>query len=70
YNGKIVFSGEKLSSEDAQNPLNAISVIHNDVSLEAGTLVLSNGAGLLVDSFTQKEGSLIVMDGGTSIITN
>ncbi|AFS27837.1 polymorphic outer membrane protein middle domain-containing protein [Chlamydia psittaci] len=70
YNGKIVFSGEKLSSEDAQNLLNAISVIHNDVSLEAGTLVLSNGAGLLVDSFTQKEGSLIVMDGGTSIITN
>ncbi|AFS22498.1 outer membrane autotransporter barrel domain protein [Chlamydia psittaci VS225] len=70
YNGKIVFSGEKLSSEDAQNPLNAISVIHNDVSLEAGTLVLSHGAGLLVNSFTQKEGSLIVMDGGTSIITN
>ncbi|WP_206514999.1 polymorphic outer membrane protein middle domain-containing protein [Chlamydia psittaci] len=70
YNGKIVFSGEKLSSEDAKNPLNATSVIHNDVSLEAGTLVLSNGAGLLVDSFTQKEGSLIVMDGGTSIITN
>ncbi|WP_187759040.1 polymorphic outer membrane protein middle domain-containing protein [Chlamydia abortus] len=70
YNGKIVFSGEKLSSEDAKNPLNATSVIHNDVSLEAGTLVLSSGAGLLVDSFTQKEGSLIVMDGGTSIITN
>ncbi len=70
YNGKIVFSGEKLASEDAQNPLNTISVIHNDVSLEAGTLVLSHGAGLLVDSFTQKEGSLIVMDGGTSIITN
>ncbi|WP_172600742.1 autotransporter domain-containing protein [Chlamydia abortus] len=70
YNGKIVFSGEKLSSEDAKNPLNATSVIHNDVSLEAGTLVLSSGVGLLVDSFTQKEGSLIVMDGGTSIITN
>ncbi|USB81406.1 polymorphic outer membrane protein middle domain-containing protein [Chlamydia psittaci] len=70
YNGKIVFSGEKLSSEDALNPLNTTSVIHNDVSLEAGTLVLSHGAGLLVDSFTQKEGSLIVMDGGTSIITN
>ncbi|WP_366223734.1 polymorphic outer membrane protein middle domain-containing protein [Chlamydia buteonis] len=70
YNGKIVFSGEKLSSEDALNPLNTTSVIHNDVSLEAGTLVLRSGAGLLVDSFTQKEGSLIVMDGGTSIITN
>ncbi|QVE48837.1 polymorphic outer membrane protein middle domain-containing protein [Chlamydia crocodili] len=70
YNGTIVFSGEKLSAEDAKNPLNAMSVINTDVSLEAGTLVLRSGAGLLVDSFVQKDGSLIIMDGGTSIITN
>ncbi|WP_375793196.1 Pmp family polymorphic membrane protein autotransporter adhesin [Chlamydia sp. 12-01] len=70
YNGTIVFSGEKLSTEDAKNPLNALSVFNTDVSLEAGTLVLRRGAGLLVDSFIQQTGSLIIMDGGTSIITN
>ncbi|BAE81491.1 outer membrane protein [Chlamydia felis Fe/C-56] len=69
YNGTIVFSGEKLSTEAAANPLNATSVFDTSVSLEAGTLVLKSGAGLIVDSFTQQEGSLIVMDGGTSIIT-
>lgn len=47
-----------------------MSVINTDVSLEGGTLVLKSGAGILVDSFVQKDGSLIIMDGGTSIITN
>ncbi|MFJ1509753.1 polymorphic outer membrane protein middle domain-containing protein [Chlamydia crocodili] len=70
YNGTVVFSGEKLTKEEAANPLNAMSVFNTDVSLEAGTLVLRSGAGLLVDSFVQKDGSLIIMDGGTSIITN
>ncbi|MEF9519780.1 polymorphic outer membrane protein middle domain-containing protein [Chlamydia crocodili] len=70
YNGTVVFSGEKLTKEEAANPLNATSVFNTEVSLEAGTLVLRSGAGLLVDSFVQKDGSLIIMDGGTSIITN
>ncbi|MEF9497355.1 polymorphic outer membrane protein middle domain-containing protein [Chlamydia sp. 04-14] len=70
YNGTVVFSGEKLTADEAKNSLNAMSVFNTDVSLEAGTLVLRNGAGLLLDSFVQKEGSLIIMDGGTSIITN
>ncbi|WP_370919293.1 polymorphic outer membrane protein middle domain-containing protein [Chlamydia caviae] len=70
YDGTIVFSGEKLSSEEAANPLNAISVFNTGVSLEAGTLILKSGAGLVVDSFIQQEGSLIIMDGGTSIVTH
>lgn len=67
YDGRIVFSGEKLTKEEATNSANTTSIFHCPVVLEAGTLVLKSGATLLVDSFTQNPNSLIIMDGGTTI---
>ncbi|WP_348519262.1 polymorphic outer membrane protein middle domain-containing protein [Chlamydia gallinacea] len=67
YDGRIVFSGEKLTEEEAKDPANTTSIFHCPVVLEAGTLVLKNGATLLTESFTQNPNSLIIMDGGTTI---
>ncbi|EPP37065.1 polymorphic outer membrane protein middle domain-containing protein [Chlamydia avium] len=67
YDGRIVFSGEKLTEEEAQDSANTTSIFHCPVVLESGTMVLKNGATLCADSFIQNPGSLIIMDGGTTI---
>ncbi|WP_348663840.1 polymorphic outer membrane protein middle domain-containing protein [Chlamydia vaughanii] len=70
YDGRIVFSGEKLTPEEAADPANLTSFLHHPVSLEAGTLVLKGGATLSVLSFAQQPGTLVIMDGGTTIDAN
>ncbi|WP_434602033.1 polymorphic outer membrane protein middle domain-containing protein [Chlamydia crocodili] len=69
YNGKIIFSGEKLSLEEKVESENFKSTFKQALKLESGSLVLKNGVILEAKSFTQTAGS-VVMDLGTTLETS
>ncbi|MEF9497358.1 MULTISPECIES: autotransporter domain-containing protein [Chlamydia] len=68
YTGKIVFSGEKLTPQEKQEPKNLNSTLKQPVTLSAGSLILKDGVTLEAKSFTQTGGS-VVMDLGTTLQT-
>ncbi|WP_268811178.1 polymorphic outer membrane protein middle domain-containing protein [Chlamydia psittaci] len=69
YTGKIVFSGEKLSDEEKTNEDNLKSYFKQPLKIGSGSLVLKDGVTLETKSFTQTEGSTVIMDLGTTLQT-
>ncbi|ANH78847.1 polymorphic outer membrane protein middle domain-containing protein [Candidatus Chlamydia sanziniae] len=67
YSGSIVFSGEKLSQEEAALPANLASTFWKAINLRGGKLVLRKGVALDVNSFTQTKGTTLLMDSGTTM---
>ncbi|WP_236558952.1 polymorphic outer membrane protein middle domain-containing protein [Chlamydia sp. 17-3921] len=70
YKGTIVFSGEKLTAEEAKHTDNVSSTIKQPVALVAGTLSLKSGINLITEEFTQTQKSLLLMEGGTTLSSN
>ncbi|WP_082904985.1 polymorphic outer membrane protein middle domain-containing protein [Candidatus Chlamydia sanziniae] len=70
YTGSIVFSGEKLSEEEAKIAENLVSTFKQPVMLAAGSLVLKDGVTLITHTFTQTAGSVLVMDADTTLVAN
>ncbi|MFJ1510081.1 polymorphic outer membrane protein middle domain-containing protein, partial [Chlamydia crocodili] len=69
YNGRIVFSGETLSSAEKAITDNLTSTFKQPVTLSAGALILKDGVTLEAKSFTQTDGSAVIMDVGTTLQT-
>lgn len=67
YSGSIVFSGEKLSEDEAKVADNLTSTLKQPVTLTAGNLVLKRGVTLDTKGFTQTAGSSVIMDAGTTL---
>lgn len=71
--GSVIFSGigEDRTAMLPRNYVtasdNSHSVIYQPVTLVAGSLVLRHGAVLEVGSFTQEDGAILLMDGGTKL---
>lgn len=69
YTGAIVFSGEKLSKNEANNADNLKSMFKQQLTLSAGTLVLKDGVTLQARTFTQTAGSQVILNAGTTLET-
>ncbi|QXE27290.1 autotransporter domain-containing protein [Chlamydia buteonis] len=67
YNGRIVFSGEKLTEEQAAVPDNLKTTFTQPIALAAGELVLRGGVEVEAKTLSQTAGSLILMDTGTKL---
>ncbi|SPN73583.1 Polymorphic membrane protein F,chlamydial polymorphic outer membrane protein repeat,Autotransporter beta-domain [Chlamydia serpentis] len=67
YDGSIVFSGEKLSVDEAKVSSNLLSTFKQPVTLTAGTLALKSGVTIDTNTFTQTAGSYVIMDAGTTL---
>ncbi|SPN73579.1 Polymorphic membrane protein F,Type V secretory pathway, adhesin AidA,chlamydial polymorphic outer membrane protein repeat,Autotransporter beta-domain [Chlamydia serpentis] len=67
--GTIVFSSEKLSTEDASIPNNTTTILNQKINLAGGRVILKEGATLQVYSFTQNPNSVVFMDAGTTLET-
>ncbi|ANG66331.1 hypothetical protein M787_003280 [Chlamydia gallinacea 08-1274/3] len=65
YTGSVVFSG--LDTDSSTNANDLTSTIYQKVKLSGGKLILANQATLAVLSFTQEAGSILRMDGGTTL---
>lgn len=70
YEGLIIFSGEKLSTEEIKKIENLKSVFVQPLEIASGALILQKGVTLVANTITQVEGSKVVMDGGTSLEAN
>ncbi|WP_375793517.1 hypothetical protein O1W69_00025 [Chlamydia sp. 12-01] len=69
YHGRIVFSGETLSTEEKAITENLTSTFKQPVTLSAGALILREGAILEAKSFEQTASSTVIMDVGTTLQT-
>ncbi|QVE48833.1 autotransporter outer membrane beta-barrel domain-containing protein [Chlamydia crocodili] len=69
YNGRIVFSGETLSTTEKTITANLTSTFKQPVTLSSGALILKDGVTLEAKSFTQTDGSAVIMDVGTTLQT-
>ncbi|BAE81495.1 outer membrane protein [Chlamydia felis Fe/C-56] len=69
YTGKIVFSGETLSAQEKTQADNLTSTFKQPVTLSAGSLILKDGVTVEAKSFTQTQGSAVIMDVGTTLRT-
>ncbi|BAE81497.1 polymorphic outer membrane protein G/9 family [Chlamydia felis Fe/C-56] len=69
YTGKIVFSGETLSTQEKTQEENLTSTFKQPVTLSAGSLILKDGVTVEAKSFTQTPGSSVIMDVGTTLRT-
>ncbi|AAD18590.1 polymorphic outer membrane protein middle domain-containing protein [Chlamydia pneumoniae] len=67
YSGTIVFSGEKLSADEAKAADNFTSILKQPLALASGTLALKGNVELDVNGFTQTEGSTLLMQPGTKL---
>ncbi|WP_035391958.1 hypothetical protein, partial [Chlamydia ibidis] len=69
HTGSVVFSGEKLSAEEAKVADNLKSSLGQAVTLSKGTLILKDGVTLQAKSITQSDNtSTTIMDLGTTLI--
>ncbi|WP_400142965.1 hypothetical protein [Chlamydia crocodili] len=69
YTGKILFSGEMLSTEEKIKTENLTSIFKQPLTLNSGFLLLKEGVILEAKSFAQTEGSSVIMDIGTVLQT-
>ncbi|WP_375793195.1 autotransporter domain-containing protein [Chlamydia sp. 12-01] len=67
YNGRIIFSGEKLTEQQATVADNLKTIFTQPITLAAGNLTLRNGVTVEAKTVTQTEGSQILMDAGTKL---
>lgn len=67
--GKIVFSGEKLSSTEFATQANRVSYFKQPITLSGGSLVIASGAILEAKQVTTNAGSTLVMDANTTLQT-
>nr|AAB18188.1 putative 98 kDa outer membrane protein [Chlamydia abortus] len=67
YNGRIIFSGEKLTEEQAAVADNLKTTFTQPITLAAGELVLRSGVEVEAKTVVQTAGSLILMDAGTKL---
>lgn len=67
YNGRIIFSGEKLTEEQAAVADNLKTTFIQPITLAAGELVLRSGVEVEAKTVVQTAGSLILMDAGTKL---
>ncbi|EPP34341.1 chlamydia polymorphic membrane middle domain protein, partial [Chlamydia ibidis] len=71
YTGSIVFSGEKLSAEEAKVAENLKSSLGQAVTLKKGTLVLKDGVTVEAKQVTQSDNtSTLIMDTNTTLQTS
>ncbi|SPN73581.1 Polymorphic membrane protein F,chlamydial polymorphic outer membrane protein repeat,Autotransporter beta-domain [Chlamydia serpentis] len=67
YSGTIIFSGEKLSTDETKVAANLSTTLKQPLTLASGTLALKNDVQLDVNALTQTQGSTISMQPGTKL---
>lgn len=67
YSGTIVFSGEKLTTDEKVNQANKQSTFSGDLTLSAGALQLKSGALVQAKTIKQEPNSTLIMDVGTGL---
>ncbi|AAP05035.1 autotransporter domain-containing protein [Chlamydia caviae] len=67
YNGRIIFSGEKLTEDQTADADNLKTVFTQPIALAAGELILRNGVEVEAKAVSQTAGSLILIDAGTKL---
>ncbi len=70
YSGTVVFSAEKLSATETQDPKNRTSTLLQNVVFESGTIILKDGVIFNANSFLQDSRSKLIMDLGTSLVAS
>ncbi|WP_348663839.1 polymorphic outer membrane protein middle domain-containing protein [Chlamydia vaughanii] len=67
YTGRIIFSGEKLTEDQAADADNLKTVFSQPIALAAGQLVLRRGVDVEAKTISQTAGSIILVDAGTKL---